>query len=104
MTLKKKLLLIVILPVFICTFIAVLISSLKIRNQGIDNLEEKSSEILELSIQEYLAHHEDYSSIFEQDDITNVLNKESANFKFRISSPNPENKKHQATPDELLWL
>ncbi len=43
MTLKRKLLILVVLPVLVCTTIAVLISSFKIRNQGIDGLKDKST-------------------------------------------------------------
>ena len=62
MTIKKKLLIIVILPLFTCTAIAVIIASLKIRNQGIEGLKDKSSSILSVYIQEYLLHHQDGSS------------------------------------------
>ena len=96
MTIKKKLLTLVVLPVLVCTTIAVLISSLKIRNQGIENLEDKSNSILSLSIQEFLSHHQDYTSLFEQDDkkdSTSTKKDESVkqNYSFKISSEKPEN-------------
>jgi methyl-accepting chemotaxis protein len=107
MTLKRKLLALVILPVLTCTTIAVLISSLKIRNQGIEGLEDKSLAILALNIQEYLVHHEDYTSVVEmqnKDDLSKIDNTATQNYKFRISSPKPENLKHLSTAKESQFI
>jgi len=107
MTLKRKLLLLVILPVLICTTIAVVISSLKIRKQGIEGLEDKSSAILASNIQEYVIHHVDYTSVVEQENneyASQANNSFAQNYKFRISSLKPENPKHLSTPKEKKFI
>lgn len=107
MTLKRKLLTLVVIPVMVCTTIAVLISSFKIRNQGIDGLEDKSMSILSLSIEEYLLHHLDYSSIFTQDDsITAQSNSErsSQNYTFRISSLEAVNQSNLAWEKDKVFM
>ena len=93
MSLRSKLLVLVIVPLLICTVIAVLISSFKIRNQGIAGLEDKSSSLLSLSIEEWIKHHEDYSSIFEVDDDAKSAKDsiQTRNYIFRISSLDPVN-------------
>ena len=107
MTLKRKLLTLVVMPVLVCTTIAVLISSFKIRNQGIDSLEDKSAAILSLSIEEFLMHHADYSSMFSQDDTSksrqnSVLSVQ--NYKFRISSPEAVNQRHMAWEKDKIFM
>jgi len=107
MSLNRKLLALVILPVLICTTIAVLLSSLKIRNQGIKALEDKSSAILALNIQEYKVHHEDYTSVvdIQSEDILNKIDKSAVkDYKFHISSPKPENKKHLSSTQENQFI
>ncbi len=107
MTLKRKLLMLVVIPVLVCTTTAVLISSFKIRNQGIDGLKDKSTSILSLSIEEFLMHHIDYSSLFTQDDSSNSkLNSElsSQNYKFRISSLEAANQKNSAWEKDKVFL
>ncbi|MHC1702850.1 MAG: methyl-accepting chemotaxis protein [Tenuifilaceae bacterium] len=107
MTLRRKLLALVILPVLICTTVAVVISSLKIRNQGIEGLEDKSLAILALNIQEYIAHHEDYTSVVDNqadDETSQADNSLTQNYKFRISSLKPENPKHLSTPKENKFI
>jgi methyl-accepting chemotaxis protein len=107
MTLKRKLLILVVMPVLVCTTIAVLISSFKIRNQGIDGIEDKSLSILSLNIEEYLMHHEDYSSMFNRDDSSNsAQNSElsSQNYKFRISSPEAVNPRNLAWKKDKVFL
>jgi hypothetical protein len=107
MTLKRKLLILVVMPVLVCTTIAVLISSFKIRNQGIDGLKDKSTSILSLSIEEFLMHHVDYSSMFTQDDSANSKQSSalsSQNYKFRISSPEAVNRKHLAWQKDKVFL
>jgi methyl-accepting chemotaxis protein len=107
MTLKRKLLILVVMPVLVCTTIAVLISSFKIRNQGIDGLEDKSLSILSLNIEEYLMHHEDYSSMFNADDST-ISNSNSElsshNYKFRISSLEAVNQSNLAWEKDKVFL
>lgn len=107
MTLNRKLLALVILPVLICTTIAVLLSSFKIRNQGIKGLEDKSSAILALNIQEYTVHHEDYTSVVElqnQDDLAKIDKSFAQDYKFRIASPKPENPKHFSNAKENQFI
>ena len=97
MTLRGKLLTLVVMPVLVCTTIAVLVSSLKIKSQGISGLEDKSKSILNLSIQEFLMHHKDYSSMFEIDkDSLQKMGFVTQNYKFRISSPEAANQEHLA--------
>lgn len=107
MTIKRKLLLIVIIPIITCIAIAVIISSIKIRKQGLDGLEDKSTSILNLSIQEFLMHHREYESIFQTDSKkkskqTNFLLDQ--NYKFRISSLKPENKVHKAWENDKIFI
>jgi methyl-accepting chemotaxis protein len=107
MTLKRKLLILVVMPVLVCTTIAVLISSIKIRNQGINGLEDKSAAILNLSIEEYLMHHIDYTSMFSEADSgkpkqTSILSNQ--NYKFRISSPEAVNKMHLAWNKDKVFM
>jgi len=107
MTLRKKLLALVILPVLICTTVAVVISSFKIRNHGIEGLEDKSLAILALNIQEYIAHHEDYTSVVDNqadDETSQADNSLTQNYKFRISSLKPENPKHLSTTKEKKFI
>jgi methyl-accepting chemotaxis protein len=107
MTLRSKLLLLVIVPILICTTIAVLISSFQIRNQGIEGLQDQSTSILSLNIQEYLIHHKDYTSIFEQDEtIDSILQSEKVQqkYKFRISSKEPQNPKHKAREEDKIFI
>jgi methyl-accepting chemotaxis protein len=107
MTLKTKLLVLVVMPVLVCTTIAVLISSFKIRNQGIDGIEDKSLSILSLNIEEYLMHHEDYSSMFNKDDSSNSTQNSglsSQNYKFRISSPEAVNPRNLAWKQDKVFL
>jgi methyl-accepting chemotaxis protein len=111
MSLRRKLLFLVILPVFICTSIAVVVSSVKLKKQGIEGLKDKSSAILSLNISEYVIHHQDGSSIIDSLSQSNELNQSSTtdiqtskNYKFRISSPSPEDKKHLSTPKENLFI
>ncbi len=107
MTLKCKLLVLVIVPLLICTTVAVLISSFKIRKQGVDGLEDKSASILSLSIQEFVTHHKDYSSIFENDDKKSSTQNTALltqNYKFRISSLDPGNKVHLALEKDKKFI
>ena len=104
-TLRRKLLILVILPVFICTTIAVIISAIKIKNQGVKDLEEESLSILGINIQEYVAHHEDYTSIVQQETIDQYsVKKNDQHYQFRISSLKPENKKHLSTAKEKRFI
>src|SRR5208283_582494 len=107
MTLKRKLLFIVIIPIVSCTSIAVIISSLLIQKQGLNGLEDKSTSILSLSIQEYIMHHREYESMFQTSDKKGskehheLLNQ---NYKFRISSLKPENPIHKAWDNDKVFI
>jgi methyl-accepting chemotaxis protein len=103
MTLRRKLLTLVIVPVFICTTVAVIIASIKIRNQGVEGLEEKSSTILSLSIQEYVKHHVDGTSVVDANN-SQTSTSGSQQYKFRISSLEPENPKHLATDFDKQFI
>ncbi len=106
MSLQKKLLLLVILPVIICTTIAVVIASLKINSQGKKGLEDKSNAILDVEIRSFLELHQQGID-FEQelDNSTTKKSDGSDNFyKFKISSLNPKNKKHLSTTKETTFV
>ena len=106
MSLKNKLLLLVILPIIICTSIAIIISSVKISVQGVEGLKDKSSSIINLNIQEFLMHHKDYTSMYEDENIDTVkkIIDTQQNYKFRISSLHPESKKHAALDKDKPFL
>jgi methyl-accepting chemotaxis protein len=107
MKLKTKLLALVILPVLICTTIAVTIASLKIQKQGIEGLEDKSSAILSLNIQEFVIHHQTGTSVAEKDTISTAFQSNGSfaqRYKFRISSLEPENPKHMAIPKDHKFI
>jgi methyl-accepting chemotaxis protein len=110
MSLRNKLLTLVVLPVVICTTIAVLLSSIKIHNQGIQGLTDKSNAILTINILEYIHTHAEFGSIVEinreeaLEGVTSKIDSSSQNYKFRISSPDPINDKHTATQAELEFI
>ncbi len=106
MSLQKKLLLLVILPVIICTTVAVVISSIKINSQGKKGLEDKSSAILDVEIKSFLELHQQGIDLNQElDNTTSKLADEADNaYKFKISSLNPKNKKHQATAKETTFV
>ena len=96
MSLQKKLLFIIVLPVIISTTIAVVIASFNIKNQGMTNINERSNTILDINIENWLKYHEDGSMTLE--DETNKNNRNE--YTFRIASLNPENVKNTATKKE----
>lgn len=103
MTLQKKILLLVILPVIICTTIAVVISAIKINNQGKKDLEDKSNAILDVEIKSFLELHQEGIEIEnETDTLFNV--EEITSHKFRISSLSPMDEKHIASKKEALFV
>jgi len=110
MSLRKKLLLLVVLPVVICTAVAVILSSAKLYNQGIQNLTDKSNAILTLNILEYVHHHSDAGSVIELDrnkvlaGVTSKIDSASQNYKFRIASPEPINDLFTATPQDAVFI
>jgi len=106
MSLQKKLLLLVILPVCICTTIAVVISSIKINAQGKKGLEDKSNAILTVEIKSFLELHQQGIELEQElDNSTTIKSDETDNlYTFRISSLNPKNKKHLSTPKESKFV
>ncbi len=107
MTIRKKLLALISIPVLLCTAVAVIISAIKIQNQGIDNLIDKSRAILALHIEEYIVTHQTDVSVFEQDNseyIEAEKHKDAQNYKFRIASPDPKVDKHKPLPQDQLFI
>ncbi|MFC2089994.1 methyl-accepting chemotaxis protein [Bacteroidota bacterium] len=107
MKLRVKLLSLVVLPVLLGTGIAVTISSLKIKKQGIEGLEDKSSAILSYSIKEYVMNHQTGSSIVDMENFGEISKDEASaeqNYEFRIASLEPENPKHTSTPKDNQFI
>lgn len=110
MTLRTKLLLLVVLPVVLCTTIAVILSSVKIYNQGIQGLTDKSNAILTLNIVEFVHNHENGNSVIGLDKmqelkgITSKVDSSSQNYRFRIASPEPINEMHKALDSDSEFI
>ncbi len=106
MSLQKKLLLLVILPVCICTTIAVIISSVKISKQGKKGLEDRSTAILDVEIRSFLELHQQGIDLEQElENSTAAKSNEFDNlYKFKISSLNPKNKKHLSTAKEATFV
>jgi len=102
MSLKQKLLLIVILPVLVSISIAIFVSSMNIYRQGISDLEEKSNSILDVYVRHFLRYHEDGSMSEDTLNDYRTLAKEA--FKFRIVSQNPMNEQHFASDQEMKFI
>ncbi len=99
------------MPVCICTAVAVIISSVRIYNQGIEGLNDKSNAILTLNIMDFVEHHQDGSSIseIEHDDklmegITYTNDSSAQYYEFKICSQNPENTKHLPNTKEMVFI
>jgi methyl-accepting chemotaxis protein len=101
MSLKRKLLLLVILPVFICGSIALLVSSIQIYNQGVEDLESKSNSILDLYTTHFLRYHSDGS--MSEDTTGESEDVAQSSYQFRIVSQNPLNEAHVATSTEVEY-
>ncbi len=110
MTLRNKLLTLVVLPLLICTTVAVILSSVKIHKQGIQGLTDKSNAILTQNILDFVYNHEEGNSVVEKDKVealkgvTSKIDEASTNYKFRISSPNPIDEKHKASDIDLQFI
>jgi methyl-accepting chemotaxis protein len=110
MSLRNKLLALVVLPLVVCTSIAIILSSIKINNQGIHGLTDKANAILTLNILEFVQNHVEGNSVIEIDKIialkgvTSKVDSASQNYKFRIASPDPIDDKHKATSKELEFI
>lgn len=99
MSLKRKLLLLVILPVLTCGVIALLVSSIRIYSQGIDDLEDKSNSILDLYTMHFLRYHTDGS--MSEDNAEETEDLLEGSYKFRIVSQEALNQRHRATAEEI---
>ncbi len=107
MKLRTKLLTLVILPVLLSTAVGVTFSSLKIKKQGIEGLEDKSTAILALNIDEFVINHQTGSSIVNQGLTSQVKTDDASyvqNYDFRIASLNPVNPKHQSNPEDERFI
>lgn len=107
MTLRKKLLALISLPVILCSAIAIIIAAIKIQNQGIDNLVDKSMAVLSLHIEEFVVNHQDDVSVFEQDN-SNYIDSENDSitrtYKFRIASPDPKIDRHKSLSKDQQFI
>lgn len=131
-TLKNKIILLIVIPVIICTVTAIYISSLKIKNQGIQDLEEKSSAILTRleSARKYVALQNNLSWIVQEmklkypdgnvpeDEKERILkqvpifssmsigkdNAELDHYEFKIIALHPRNQKNQADKKQTELL
>jgi len=131
-SLKTKLLTLVILPALLCTFIAVVIAAVKIRNEGEQALAAKSKAILTRleAVRSYVAQQgmldyilkeaqEKYADgnvpesekkrIFNQVPIFASMavgesNAAKENYEFRVASKNPRNPKNKATDLEAEFI
>lgn len=132
MSIKKKLSLLLMLPVIVATVIAILIASIRINKVGKDMLEEKSEAILSRmeSIRNYVAKQGMQEDIFEQtiekypdgnipeyekQSILKVVpifasmvagaeNAGLDHYEFRVATPEARNSKNKATAEELKYI
>ncbi|MBN2805953.1 MAG: DUF3365 domain-containing protein [Prolixibacteraceae bacterium] len=103
MSLRNKLLLLVILPVLFSGAIALSISSIRIYRQGIADLTDKSNAILDLYVMHFLRYHED-GSMSEDTFSSNEEDLLKGSYQFRIVSENPLNPNHLATDEEIGFI
>lgn len=132
LTLRSKITLLILLPVVVCTVTAIYISSIKIKKQGIADLEEKSLAILTRleSARKYVALQDNLSKIvlemkqeypdgnIPKDEKERMLkqvpifasmeigkdNAELDQYQFQIAALNPRNKKNQANTNQTKLL
>nr|WP_321407057.1 HAMP domain-containing methyl-accepting chemotaxis protein [uncultured Carboxylicivirga sp.] len=97
MSLKRKLIFLVILPVLASGAIALIVSSFRIYDQGLEDLETKSNEILDLYTIHFLRYHTDGSMSEDNDELL------SSSYNFRIVSQNALNEAHNSTPEEVEY-
>ena len=102
MTLKRKLLLLVILPVLVSTIVAIVISSINIYRQGLSDIKSKSNSILDVYIKHFIKYHEDGSMSEDIADTNETEQKDK--FNFRLASQVPINDNHIATDRELEFI
>jgi methyl-accepting chemotaxis protein len=110
LSIQRKLIIFIVLPVVLCTSLIVVLSSIEIKNQGISNLIDKSNTILGLNILEFTEHHIDGTTIVEMDieesikEVTSELENNRQLYQFRIASPNPLNEKHLAKDADKMFF
>ena len=102
MTLKRKLLLLVILPVLVSTIVATVISSLNIYRQGLSDIKSKSNSVLDVYIKHFIKYHEDGS--MSEDVVDTKDSDQKDKFNFRLASQVPINDNHIATDRELEFI
>jgi methyl-accepting chemotaxis protein len=102
MSLKRKLLFLVILPVVLSTAIAISISSVSIYQQGIRDIENNSNSILDIYIRHFLRYHEDGSMT--DDGLISADNNHDGQYNFRLASPDPLNDIFLATDQEMEFI
>jgi len=132
MSLKNKLILIVVIPVVIAVITGIIVSSIRIWNQGIDGLEQKSEAILSRmeSVRKFVANQgflddkiasvilknpEGDLSETQKDEILNLVpivaswkvgqeNSDIDDYEFKVSSINARNSDHEATNEEAEFI
>lgn len=100
MTLRKKLLLLVIVPVILSAGIAIIVSSIRIYKQGIDDLDNKSNSILDVNVKHYLRYHQDGS----MSEVSDYVGLSEDTYDFKIVSPSPLNSLHTSSEQELEFI
>jgi len=110
MTLHKKLIAFIVLPVIVCTSVIVILSSIKIQKQGINDLIDKSNSILNLSILEFVHNHIEGNAVVEMDieevlkGVTSKIDSTHQQYTFRIAAPNASNENHKANANDLVYF
>ena len=132
MSLRNKLLLLIIVPVVFSTIIAIVVASMKLRSEGEDALKEKSTAILSRmeAVRKHIAelgtikrtaedlivlHPDGKLSDKEKEYVLNQVpivaswkvgkdNAAEEHYSFRIAAQNPRNEKNRATPQEEEFI
>jgi len=132
MKLKKKLILLLILPVILATGISIIIASIRINSVGKELLEEKSQAILSRmeSIRNYIATQNLQETVIKNavekypegnipseervsilkvvpifaSMVTGEENSSADDYEFRVASPNARNSKNLATEEEMTYI
>ncbi|PKP08698.1 MAG: hypothetical protein CVU09_14160 [Bacteroidetes bacterium HGW-Bacteroidetes-4] len=110
LSIQRKLIIFIVLPVVVCASIIVVLSAIKFKNQGITDLIDKSNTILGLNILEFTEHHIDGTTIVEMDveesikEVTSNIGNTVQNYQFRISSPDPLEEKHLAKETDRVFF
>ena len=100
MSLRSKLILLVVLPTLICAGIAIIISKVNIKELGMGDLEDASNAMLDVYVKHFLRYHNDGSMAEDTQESDSTKNE----YRFRISSPDPLNEHNKATDQELSFM